>query len=57
MLSDNSSHPSLQFKRAGDFWVARVDRNHRAVALWDGEDFLWMWIGPHDEYMRIINQR
>ena len=54
LLSDNSSHPSLHFKKAGNVWVARVDRNHRAVAVWDGEDFLWFWIGRHDEYERII---
>ncbi len=53
-MSDNSSHPSVHFKNAGNFWVARVDRNHRAVAVWDGEDFLWFWIGRHDEYERII---
>jgi hypothetical protein len=54
LLSVNSSHPSLHFEKAGDFWMARVDRNHRAVALWDGEDFLWIWVGCHDEYERII---
>jgi len=51
------SHPSLHFKKAGDFWVARVDLSHRAAAVWNGKDYVWFWIGRHDEYERIINRR
>jgi len=28
--------------------------SHRALAIEDGGDFLWVWIGSHDEYMRLI---
>ena len=56
-LQDNPRHPSLQFKRVGSFWSARVGLAHRALAVQDGDDFIWVWIGTHDEYERIIRRR
>ena len=38
-------HPSLHFKRVGDFWSARVGRDYRALALLRGEQVEWFWIG------------
>jgi len=35
----------------------RVGINHRALAVEDGADFIWVWIGPHDEYRRLIKQQ
>jgi len=35
----------------------RAGPHHRALAVEDGEDFIWVWIGPHDEYERIIKQQ
>lgn len=57
LLEASPSHPSLHFKKVGDLWVARVDLNHRAAAYWNGEDYVWFWIGRHDEYERIINRQ
>jgi hypothetical protein len=57
LLRKDSMHPSLRFKRIGAFWSARVDAGHRALAVEDGEDFIWVWIGPHDEYERIVRGR
>ena len=54
LLKVNPRHPSLQFKKLGKFWSARVGLNHRALAIEDGEGFVWVWIGPHDEYERLI---
>ena len=54
LLKVNLRHPSLQFKKLGKFWSARVGLNHRALAIEDGEGFIWVWIGPHDEYERLI---
>jgi len=28
-----------------------------ALAIEDGEDFIWVWIGSHDEYGRMIRKR
>ncbi len=57
LLKVNPRHPSLQFKKLGKFWSARVGLNHRALAIEDGEGFIWVWIGPHDEYERLIQYR
>ena len=56
LLEANPRHPSLRFRNVGRYWSARVSDAYRAVAVQDGGDFLWFWIGPHDEYMRIIGR-
>ena len=54
LLKKDPSHPSLHFKKVGQFWSVRVGINHRALAIKDGADFIWVWIGTHDEYERMI---
>jgi hypothetical protein len=54
LLKANPSHPSLYFKKVGKFWSVRIGANYRALAIEDGEDFIWVWIGTHDEYERMI---
>jgi hypothetical protein len=54
LLKKNPSHPSLHFKKVGKFWSARAGINHRALAVKDGSDFIWVWIGDHDEYEQMI---
>lgn len=56
LLQDDPRHPSLHFKKVNDYWVVRTGRSYRAVAIEEGADLLWVWIGGHDEYMRIINR-
>lgn len=53
----NRTHPSLQFKKTGLFWSARVTNAFRALAYPKGEDFHWFWIGRHDEYDKILKGR
>ena len=54
LLKTNPSHPSLHFKKVGKFWSARIGINHRALAIEDGKDFVWVWIGTHDDYDKMI---
>ena len=54
LLKQNQSHPSLRFKKVGKFWSARVGSSHRALAIKDGSDYIWVWIGDHDQYNRLI---
>jgi hypothetical protein len=56
-LQSNPRHPSLQFKKVGNVWSARVGLAHRALAVEDGEDFLWVWIGSHEDYDRMLRER
>ena len=55
IFAQNPRHPSLQLKPVGEFWSARVNDAYRALAVREGNIFTWFWIGPHDEYERIIN--
>ncbi len=57
LLQRDPRHPSLQFKKVGTVWSARVGLAHRALAVEDGEDFLWVWIRSHDDYDRLIRGR
>ena len=54
LLNANPRHPSLHFKKVGKFWSVRTGLSHRALAVEDGEDYIWVWIGGHDEYDRLI---
>lgn len=47
-------HPSLHFKKVGRVWSARVGRDYRALALIVEDHAEWFWIGPHDEYERLL---
>ena len=57
LLKANPTHRSLHFKKIGNLWSARVGINYRAIAVEDGVDFIWVWVGPHDEYQRLIKQQ
>ena len=55
LLVENPRHTSLRFKKkVGGFWSARVGGDHSALAVEDGDDFIWVWVGAHDEYDRLI---
>ena len=55
LLKKNPKHPSLHFKKIGKFCSARVGIYYRAIAVKDDNDFIWVWIGTHGEYERLIN--
>lgn len=57
LLKRDPRHPSLHFKKVGRFWSVRVGAHHRALAVQEAEDFVWFWIGRHDEYDRLIGRR
>ena len=58
---NDTTHPGLHFEKVDDeanIWSARVDLNYRALCVKDDVDretvYTWFWIGPHDEYERMI---
>ncbi|MEO6182481.1 MAG: hypothetical protein ABIP71_05185 [Verrucomicrobiota bacterium] len=57
LLKANARHPSLHFKKTGRYWSVRIGIHYRAVAVEDGSDMIWFWIGHHSEYDRIISAR
>lgn len=54
LLKDNPRHLSLHFKKVGRFGSARVGIHYRALAVKDDENFIWVWIGNHNDYDQIV---
>lgn len=51
----NPQYPSLRFKKVkSNLWSVRVTLNYRALAVKKGDDYYWIWIGPHNEYDRLL---
>jgi hypothetical protein len=57
LLREDPGHPSLHFKKIGQFWSARIGAGYRALAISDDNEYIWVWIGTHDEYERLISDR
>lgn len=56
LLKIDPDHPSLRFKRVGRFWSVRVGLGYRSLALREGDDLIWFWIGTHAEYDRLVGR-
>lgn len=54
LLKTNSKHPSLHFKRLGALWSVRVGAHYRALGTDVEDGILWVWIGTHREYDKIV---
>jgi hypothetical protein len=54
MLEADSRHPSLHLKRVGRFWSVRVSAGYRALGVEAPDGIVWIWIGTHEQYDRII---
>jgi hypothetical protein len=49
-------HPSLHFKPIrNDIWSVRISLDYRAIGFLRKGNIYWHWIGPHDEYERLIS--
>jgi hypothetical protein len=57
LLRQDPQHPSLHFRRIGRFWSARVGLHYRALAVQEGPDLVWFWIGTHAEYDQLIGRQ
>jgi hypothetical protein len=55
LLRSDPRHPSLHFKNIDrNRWSVRIGLNFRALASERDMVFTWVWIGPHEEYDRLI---
>jgi len=58
LFLNNPRHGSLRFKRVkGRRYVysARIDENFRVLGELNGDTITWHWIGPHNQYDRMIS--
>lgn len=58
----NPGHPGLAFKKVDiehNIWSIRIGRDYRALCVKTEEGtescYIWFWIGPHEEYDRLIS--
>ena len=49
-------NPSLGLQQKGDVWTVDIGRSYRAIALRQGNDFHWFWIGSHEAYNKLLRQ-
>ena len=54
LLKNNPKHPSLHFKRLGNLWSVRIGARYRALGTDVDDGIVWIWIGTHAEYDRIV---
>ena len=50
LLKADQRHPSVHFKKIGDFYSVRVGLAYRALAVEGPDGPIWFWIGNHSEY-------
>ncbi|MGH8588837.1 MAG: hypothetical protein ACREXX_05710 [Gammaproteobacteria bacterium] len=50
-------HPSLHFKKAHDYWSARVTDDYRVLGVMEKDTVVWFWIGTHVEYSRLLHKK
>jgi len=48
---------TIRFKKIGSVGSIRISRGYRALGLFKGDMLHWFWIGPHDEYERIVRNQ
>src|SRR5262245_43349993 len=58
VFAKNRYHPSLQFKQVHPgrpIFPARVALGHRALAVRDGDDLVWFWVGSHADSDQLLS--
>jgi hypothetical protein len=59
LWAENPQHPSLRFEKVHDtlpVFSARVDLDWRAVGVRQDDTMIWFWVGPHDEYEKLLKR-
>jgi hypothetical protein len=57
LFTANARHSSLHFKRVHTtepIYSARVGRGYRVVGLIEDGVIVWFWIGPHEQYEKLL---
>lgn len=57
MFKADPWHPGLNFKKVSatqPLYSARVTLDYRVIGIRDNDTIIWIWIGSHTEYERIL---
>lgn len=57
ILKSHPENPNLRLKKVGAFWSARVGAHYRAIAKDRPEGLVWIWIGSHADYDKLLRNR
>ena len=55
----NPDHPSLRFKKVHQtlpIYSVRIDLNWRAVGTLQKDIIIWLWVGSHRDYEKLLSQ-
>lgn len=62
LFLSNPNHPSFQVKvvqatahQPMPDWEYRIDNNYRATCFHDGDTYVWVFIGSHDDFERFYS--
>ena len=55
LLKADPFHPSLHFKKIGRYWSVRAGIQYRALGVRHEDAMIWLWIGHHTDYERLIS--
>jgi hypothetical protein len=56
-FKENPTHPGLNLEQVGakgPVFSIRVGIHYRALAIRRPDHWLWFWIGPHDDYDKLL---
>ena len=57
LWKENPRAPRLRFKKVRNAYSIRIGTTgYRAIAIDATDGFLWIWIGPHDAYERLLKE-
>jgi hypothetical protein len=54
LLKADPAHPSLHFKKVGEYWSVRAGKGYRALSVETEKGISWVWIGTHAEYDKLL---
>jgi hypothetical protein len=52
-------YPSLHFKRVHSIkpiYSVRINIDYRALGILSENEIIWFWIGPHEEYDKLLHR-
>jgi hypothetical protein len=55
LLKSDPSHPSLHFKKVGEYWSVRAGKGYRALGVETEKGISLVWIGTHAEYDKLLH--
>ncbi|MBN8569745.1 MAG: hypothetical protein J0M18_08940 [Ignavibacteria bacterium] len=54
---NNPKHPSLNFKlinKEKNIYSVRIGKGWRALGIREKDEIVWIWIGSHEDYNKLV---